>query len=111
MFRPERNLDLVVVCEPTGVLIQPGGYRLSTEALENGHPNLVASLRAIVARHETREPRVDFKPRLTFLVNKGGEATYWRARRQTVLVGLGWPIRLKVAEGDPVKLAMGGTLR
>jgi hypothetical protein len=111
-FRPERAVELVVLCERNGVLIQPGGYRLGTEMLGPSDPRLVTTLKAIVARRELHEPTADFKPKLTFVVAKGGETTYWAARRQTVLIGLGWPIRLKVAEGDPIKLAMlGGTFR
>ena len=35
-----------------------------------------------------------------FLVEPGGQQTYWDARRQTTLAGLGWPVWLEVAEGD-----------
>lgn len=108
-FRPERPIELVVVCEPKGVLLQPGGYRLGLDKLEPGSVDLPNSLKAIVRRKEAREPGTDFKPRLTYLVKPGADETYWKARRQTVLVGLGWPARLQIAEGDPLRLAVEGT--
>lgn len=107
-FRPERPIELVVVCEPKGVLLQPGGYRLGLDKLEPGSIDLPNSLKAIVRRKEAREPGVDFKPKLTYLVKPGADDTYWKARRQTVLVGLGWPARLQIAEGDPPRLAVEG---
>lgn len=100
-FRMERPLELVVACGPGGVTIQPGGYRLTAGSLEPGDGRLVEMLRGVVRRRELREPpTVELAPRLTFVVQPGGQETYWKARRQTILAGLGWPIRLRVAEGD-----------
>lgn len=106
-------MDLLVSCGPSGVTIQPGGYRLSPTKLEPRDVMVVETLRGLVRRREAREPsHVVLKPRLTFLVEPGGQETYWKARRQTVLAGLGWPVRLRVAEGNVTKgLGTGGALR
>jgi hypothetical protein len=110
-FRMERPMELVVACGPAGATIQPGGYRLSASNLEPGEARLVELLRGLVERREAREPRhVMLKPRLTFLVEQGGQATYEKARQQTILAGLGWPIRLRVAEGDVVRHELAGSL-
>jgi hypothetical protein len=112
-FRMERPLDLVVACGPSGVVIQPGGYRLSAPNLEPKDAKLVETLRGLVERREAREPaNVMVKPRVTFLVEPGGQTTYWKARQQTVLAGLGWPVRLRVAEGSVSSaIGQGGWLR
>jgi hypothetical protein len=112
-FRMERPMELVVACGPQGVTIQPGGYRLTLPNLEPSDAKLVEMLRGLVRRHEAREPsRVLLKPRLTFLVEPGGQQTYWKARQQTVLAGLGWPVRLRVAEGSVASgIGPGGWLR
>ncbi len=100
---PEPVLDLVVVCRADGALIQPGGYRLKTAKLEDGE--VVSTLRGIVQHRQKLRPDVRYRPRIKFLVEPGGTAAYWEARRQTALAGLGWPIWLEVAEGSaPTRL-------
>jgi hypothetical protein len=99
----ERPMDLVIACGPAGVTIQPGGYRLSVPNLEPNDGRLVELLRELVRRREAREPgHVRLQPRLTFLVEPGGHESYAQARQQTILAGLGWPIRLRVAEGEAI---------
>lgn len=98
-FRPRRTLDLVVACNGKGVTIHPGGYRLSRSLLSSADDRLVRTLRALVERHEAKEPGAEVRPRLTFLVEPGGQDTYWMIRKQTTYAGLDWPVHLRVAEG------------
>ena len=42
---------------------------------------------------------------MKFLVEPGGEEAYWKARKQTLFGGLGWPIELQIAERDRVSLS------
>lgn len=112
-FRMERPMELVVACGPSGLTVQPGGHRLSRSSLDPADARLVELLRELVRRREVREPaEVKLTPRVTFLVQPGGQDTYWQARRQTLMAGLGWPIRLRVQEGAVVsELLSGGLLR
>jgi hypothetical protein len=110
-IRVERPLSLVVACGPTGVTIQPGGHRLTAPYLEPAEGRLVALLRELVRRHEAREGgRVLVKPTLTFLVEPGGQTTYAKARQQTILAGLGWPVRLRIAEGEALTAGLAGSV-
>ena len=61
---------------------------------------LVETLRTIVQARRTAEPGVSWRPSLQFLVESGGQGTYWTARRQTLLAGPDWPASLRVAEAD-----------
>jgi hypothetical protein len=105
-FRPRRTVDLTLACGRNDIVVQPGGYRLKA-----GDARLVETLREIVRRRELTNPEAEVRPRLTYLVEPGGEATYWAARRSTVLVGLGWPAQLRISEGSPLRLAVGGETR
>jgi hypothetical protein len=105
-FRPRRTIDLTLACGRDDIEVQPGGYRLKV-----GDPRLVETLREIVRRRERAYPDAEIRPQLTYLVEPGGESTYWAARRSTVLVGLGWPARLRISEGSPLRLAVGGEPR
>ena len=90
-------LDLVVACGPNGVVIHPGGYRISRATLRK-EGLLKTDLQTIVRNHELIDAHVKPIPRLQFLVETGGAETYAEARRQTVLSGLGWPVSIKVSE-------------
>jgi hypothetical protein len=92
------RIDVVVDCGRDGVTVQPGGYRLSRQALESGDL-LVRRLEAVVASERARRPGESAKPLLHFLVQPGAEATFWQARQQTTFAGLDWPATLRVAEG------------
>jgi hypothetical protein len=98
MFTVEVPLDLVVACEADGVVLHPGGYRLSPSALRQSGV-LARDLETIVHNHAIIDPSVRPRPRITFLVGTGGSDTYQEARRQTVLAGLGWPV--SVQAGGP----------
>jgi hypothetical protein len=115
-FRPRRTLDLVVACNAKGVTVHPGGYRLSKGVLGPEEARLVGTLRGLVERRQAREPESEIRPRLTFLVEPGGQETYWSIRKQTTYAGLDWPVHLRVAEGttlagDSGTLSAGDLLR
>ena len=93
-------LDLVVACGPKGVVIHPGGYRISLATLRK-QALLKTDLQTIVRNHELIDAMVKPVPRLQFLVETGGADTYAEARRQTVLSGLSWPVSVKVSENAP----------
>ena len=90
-------LDLVVACGPNGVVIHPGGYRISRPTLRK-EGLLKTDLQTIVRNHELIDALVKPVPRLQFLVESGGAETYAEARRQTVLSGLSWPVSVKISE-------------
>jgi hypothetical protein len=100
--RPDLPLDLVVSCGPTGVIIQPGGYRLSSATLDRDG-TLPRMLRSIANAQQAAEPGMTVRPTVQFLVQPRGQQTYTKARRQTILAGLGWPVTLKVAEAEPLR--------
>ncbi len=95
----EVPLDLVVACERDGVVIHPGGYRLTSSALRRSGA-LVRDLQTIVHNHALIDPSVRPKPRVQFLIEPGGSDTYQEARRQSVLSGMNWPVTLRMA-GPP----------
>jgi hypothetical protein len=100
LIRPraiEVPLDLVVACGPDGVVIHPGGYRLSQNALRK-KGLLTRELETIVRNHELIDPMVRPLPRMQFLVEAGGTDTFEEARRQTVVSGLNWPVTIHVSE-------------
>lgn len=101
--RGERPLDLDIACGPKGVTIHPGGYRLTVAVLNAEDGRLAETLRTIVRARSTAEPGARWRPGLRFLVEPGGQGTYWTARRQTLLSGLDWPVSLRVAEADAVR--------
>ena len=98
----ERPFDLVVTCGPRGATIHPGGYRITNKALEAGDGLLLQQLKGLVAANRGNKPNERLDPRVRFLVQPGGEATYRSAKVQVLLSGLGWPITFQVAGPDPV---------
>jgi hypothetical protein len=103
-YRKEHKLELDILCMSTGVVIHPGEHRLDAASLDTADNRLIAILRSIVAAREAAHPEQDWKPRIKFVVQPGGESTYWKARKQTILSGLGWPVGLQVTEGEAVRV-------
>lgn len=101
----ERDLELVVVCSKEGVILHPGAYRLSAATLKASTSRLCDDLKKLVRAQEVRDPDHAIRPKLRFLVQPGGHATYELARGQTLLQGIDWPSRLQVAEGETLRLA------
>jgi hypothetical protein len=107
--RPPRSIEvpfeIVVVCRRNDLLLHPGGYRLTAQALREGVDTggavqeslLKQELRAIARRRAQIDPLIRPKPTVKFLVEADGASTYWMARRQLVFSGLDWPMSLQVA--------------
>lgn len=92
-------LDLVIACGPEGVVLHPGGYRMSLSSLKRER-GLRRDLETIVVNYAMIDPMIHPRPRLKFLVEAGGAETFAEARRQTVLSDLEWPVSFQVA-GSP----------
>ena len=100
----EVPFEIVVVCRRDDLLLHPGGYRLTAQALRDGRakeinqPSLLQrELRALVRRRSEIDPLIRPKPSVRFLVENDGGTTFWIARRQLMFSGLNWPMSLQVA--------------
>jgi hypothetical protein len=91
-------MEIVVACGPSGIVIHPGGYRLTSKALKSKDSVLAKSLKTIVHQRQMVDPMIHPHPTLRFLVEPGGGESYREARRQTVLSGLDWPSELQVSD-------------
>ena len=105
VFKPRRDLELIVACTRGGVVVQPGGYVITRKGLDSKDALLAQTLRSLVRRRERSKPDVEWRPRVRFLVEPGGEAAYAIARKQTVHAELPWPMQLQFAEGTPLRIA------
>jgi hypothetical protein len=94
----EVPFSIVVVCEPDGVVIHPGGYRITARSLETGRADslLVKELLAVARQRAATDPSIRPIPRVKFLVEGGGTETFWAARKQILFSGLSWPMSLQV---------------
>ncbi|HMB05414.1 MAG TPA: hypothetical protein VKP69_16965, partial [Isosphaeraceae bacterium] len=90
--------EIVVACGPDGVVIHPGGYHLSPKALKSKDGMLTKELRSVVRLRQQVDLMIRPRPSIRFLVEPGGNDTYWDARRQTLMSGLDWPITLQVGD-------------
>jgi hypothetical protein len=99
-------MDITVVCRPNEVDVEPGGYRITTTTLSS--TKLLAERLAAIARSaESGNGEVARRPRLKFLIEPGGEATFLDARRQTTYSDFDWPTTLQVTEGTRVRNPLG----
>src|SRR5207237_739273 len=80
-----RQLQVVVACEPGGVIVHPGGYRYSNATLEAADSPLLTALRRIARTHQAAAPRSRVWPSVRFLIEPGGEATYRKVKGLLVL--------------------------
>jgi hypothetical protein len=96
----DRNFEIVVVCNQRGVIVQPGAYRVTVDALRSRDGLLKTEIVALVKAKRTANPKLTIEPRVRFLVQPGGESTYWTARSQFLLSGLDWPMTTQVADRD-----------
>jgi hypothetical protein len=103
----EVPFEIVVVCEPEGLVIHPGGYRLTGAVLESRKKGgiLVRELLAVAQQRAAADPTIRPQPRVKFLVESGGSPMFWAARKQILFSGLGWPMSLQVTgTQDPLPL-------
>jgi hypothetical protein len=102
----EVPFEIVVVCRQRDLLVHPGGYRLTTQAMKEqggGKDGLLArEIRAVVTRRAQVDPMIRPRPKLTFLVEANGSETFWTARRQLLFSLPDWPMALQVAETQSV---------
>ena len=96
----DRRFEVVLVCGPKGVIVQPGTYRVTTAALKDRDGLLKKQIVALVKAKRSADPSTVYEPRVRFLVQPGGEKNYWAARSQFLLSGLSWPISTQVADPD-----------
>ena len=94
----EVPFEIVVVCEGDGLVIHPGGYRISGPLLESQRKDsiLVRELLAVANQRAAADPTIRPLPRVKFLVESGGSPMFWAARKQILFSGLGWPMSLQV---------------
>jgi hypothetical protein len=101
-------LEIVVACGPTGVVLHPGGYRISKEVLTTGkEPLLARQLATIVRMRQQVDPLIRPVPSLRFLVEPEGYDTYREARRQTVMSGINWPVGLQLGDSKILDFSRG----
>jgi len=102
----EVPFEIVVVCRERDLLLHPGGYRLTTQAMkEHGGGKdglLVREIRALVLQRAQVDPMIRPRPKITFLVESNGSETFWTARRQLLFSLSDWPMSLQVAESQSV---------
>jgi hypothetical protein len=100
--------EIVVVCRRDDLLLHPGGYRITTQALRANSGKgtktealLQRELRTMVRRRAQVDPMIRPKPRLKFLVETGGSNTFWTARQQLIFSNLDWPMSVQVTGAQP----------
>src|SRR5439155_3818765 len=81
--------EIVVVCSLDGVVIHPGAYRITGQSLQVRKKDnlLVRELQAVAQQRATADPTIRPQPRVKFLVESGGSATFWAARKQVLFSG------------------------
>ena len=96
----DRRFEVVVVCSPRGVIVQPGAYRVTADALKDRDGLFKKQVVALVKARRSADPKTIVEPKVRFLVQPGGDKTYWAARSQFLLSGLDWPVSTQVADPD-----------
>jgi hypothetical protein len=97
----EARFEIVVVCRKDDLLLQPGGYRLTSEVLKSAGqgPDSILSreIRAMVRKRAIVDPMIRQKPAIRFLVESQGAGTFALARQQLLFSLPDWPVSLQVA--------------
>jgi hypothetical protein len=98
--------EIVVACGPDGLVVHPGGYRITARSLKEhrGEKLLIRQLAAVALQRAQTDPGIRPKPRVKFLVENNGASTFWEARRQVLFAGLNWPMTLQVAGAQSPRL-------
>lgn len=95
----EVPFEIVVACGADGLTIQPGGYRITNQALRDRREEdlFVRNLEAVARKRAEVDPAIRPRPRVKFLVEDDGASNFWESRRQILFSGLNWPMSLQVA--------------
>lgn len=95
----EIPFEIVVACGMDGLTIQPGGYRITNQALRTRREEdlFIRNLEAVARKRAAVDPAIRPRPRVKFLVEEDGAQNFWEARRQILFSGLNWPMTLQVA--------------
>ena len=104
-----RPIELVVACGPKGAVVHPGGYKLTTEAVEKDPESLVELLDAVLEGQRRLSPSIAAIPSVRFLVERGGRDLFWKAKAQVELSGRNWPTSW--VAGEPRTFALFGSER
>jgi hypothetical protein len=100
----EVPFEIVVVCRQYDILLHPGGYRLTVQAMQeqgDGHDGLlVREIRAMVRRRAVADPMIRPRPAIRFLVESYGSESFWMARRQLLFTLPDWPMTLQVSSSQ-----------
>ena len=100
----DARFDIVVVCRKDEILLHPGSYRLTGDAMRSGGEGpdcmLAREIRAMVRNRAIVDPLIRQKPAIRFLVESQGAETFALARRQLLFSLPDWPVSLQVA-GSP----------
>lgn len=101
--RPNRTLEMVVVCGPEGLLVRPTGLRVSKATLDGPKREWIEHLQKTEHLTVLANPRFRVNPFLKFVVEPGGQAAYWQAVGQLRAAGINWPSRLESVEFDRLR--------
>jgi hypothetical protein len=100
--------EIVVVCRRKDVLLHPGGYLITTQLLREPRGNkdslLARELQAMVRKRAMVDPMIRPGPAIKFLVETGGDETFWLARRQLLFALPDWPVSLQLSGSHDVRL-------
>ena len=104
----DRTFEVVVVCNPQGVIIQPGTYRITAEALRDREGLFKKEVVALVKARRAANPMIQIEPKIRFLIQPNGYPTYQAARSQFFVSGLTWPTTTELATPDPLAITTSG---
>jgi hypothetical protein len=97
----EVPFEIVVVCRQNDLLLHPGSYRLTAQAMREPRANneslLAREIVAMVRKRAIVDPLIRPQPRIKFLVEPNGGDTFWDARRQLLFSLPDWPMSLQVS--------------
>lgn len=102
--RPDRTLEIVIACGKEGLVVRPTGLRISKAMLEGPKRDWIEHLRKIARLTEVANPQFRVNPALKFVVEPGGQSSYWQAVGQVRGAGIDWPSRLESVELDRIRV-------
>ena len=97
-----RPFEITLTCGERGMIVHPGGLRLTRATLATADTRWLDHLQNLVRVSQlVEDPEVILRPELTILVQADGHETYQLIRGKVALSGLAWPVTLRVAPPDP----------